>query len=114
MESGQEPTLTATYTNLTDWSPLVAFAGITRRSKPPYAGRIARDADGTITGVDARPFNAAHEDRGSASGCRIRAISAADRGHRCRARRVWRRAQLGASGTMLQFSLVDTIRLWIN
>jgi hypothetical protein len=56
-------TLTATYTNLTDRSPLVAFAGITPAFEAAYAGRIARDADGTITGVDARPFNAAHEDR---------------------------------------------------
>jgi hypothetical protein len=48
---------------LTDRSPLVAFAGITPAFEAAYAGRIARDADGTITGVDARPFNAAHEDR---------------------------------------------------
>lgn len=106
-------TLTATYTNLTDRSPLVAFAGITRAFEAAYAGRIARDADGTIIGVDARPFNAAHEDRedlrlaavfsrnfGGGSGPSVPGKGGFGGGH-----------NFGASGTMLQFSLVDTIRL---
>jgi len=106
-------TLTATYTHLDDRSPLLTFAGITPAFEVALPQRVQRDATGAITGIDARPFNADSEERqdlrlaavfsrnyGEGHGPAVPGKGGFGGGH-----------SFGASGTMLQISLVDTLRL---
>jgi hypothetical protein len=105
--------LTATYTALADRSPVVAFPGVTRLVEAAFPGLIQRDVGGAITAVDARLINAAREDRRElklalgwgrtftkGGGPRVPGGGTFGGGH-----------AFGASGSMIQATLTDTIRL---
>lgn len=53
----------ATYTDQRLTDPLILFPGISPALEAALPGRVFRDAGGAILSVDARPFNAAREDR---------------------------------------------------
>jgi hypothetical protein len=105
--------LTATYTALRDNDVLLAFPGVTSAIEAALPGRIVRDSAGAISQVDTRPFNAFREDRqelrlalnftksfGKSVGPRVPGGGSFGGGH-----------SFGASGSTIQFSLSDTIRL---
>jgi hypothetical protein len=105
--------LTGTYTDLVDRNPLVLVPSASPVFEAEMAGRITRDATGAIASFDARPFNAVREHRqelrlasvfsrsfGKSDGPAVPGKGGFGGGH-----------SFGASGSMLQVSLVDTIRL---
>lgn len=105
--------LTGTYTAVRDRNPLIPFAGITPVFETAFAGRVQRDASGAILNVDAHPFNAALEERqelrvaavfsrnlGKAQGPIVPGKGGFGGGH-----------SFGAGGSMIQLSLVDTMRI---
>ena len=108
-------TLTSAYTRIADRDVLLAFPGLVSPFEAAFPGLIRRSAGGAVTSFDARPFNAAGEDRqelrlalafnktfgkGSGSGPRVPGSGGFGGGH-----------SFGASGSMIQFTLSDTIRL---
>lgn len=108
-------TLTSTYTRIANRDVLLAFPGIVSPFEAAFPGLIRRSASGAATSFDARPFNAAREDRqelrlalafnktfgkGSGTGPRVPGGGGFGGGH-----------SFGASGSMIQFALSDTIRL---
>jgi len=109
--------LTCTYTRISDADPVIGFAGVTPTFAAAFPARITRDAFGDLVGVDARPFNALREDRqelrlaavfsrnfggnsGKGTGPRVPGGGGFGGGH-----------AFGAQGSMIQASLIDTVRL---
>ena len=105
--------LTGTYTDLVDRNPLVLFPAPSAVFEADLSNRITRDANSAISSFDARPFNATREHRqelrlagvfshsfGKSEGPAVPGKGDFGGGH-----------SFGASGSMVQFSLVDTIRL---
>lgn len=105
--------LTTTYTRIRDEDVLLAFPSVTTAVEAALPGRIRRDGSGAIVQVDARPFNAFREDRqelrlalnfnksfGKSDGPKVPGGGGFGGGH-----------SFGASGSTVQFSLSDTIRL---
>jgi iron complex outermembrane receptor protein len=106
-------TLTATLTDITDSRPLLVFSGATPVFAAAYPARLSRNGLGTITSFDARPFNGAREHRqelrlagvwnrsfGSTTGPVVPGKGGFGGGH-----------AFGAAGSMVQLSLVETMRL---
>jgi len=108
-------TLTSTYTRIADRDVLLAFPGIARPFEEAFPGLIRRNSGGAVSSFDGRPFNSAREDRqelrlavgfnknfgkGAGAGPRVPGGGGFGGGH-----------SFGASGSTIQFTLSDTIRL---
>jgi iron complex outermembrane recepter protein len=104
---------TAAYTVLDDQGALFGFPGITSAVSSALPTRILPDVTGAIVAIDARPFNAEREKRQElklslsfsksfkqGAGPKVPGGGGFGGGH-----------AFGAQGSMLQFSLTDTIRL---
>lgn len=106
-------TLTTTLTDIVDRNVLFPFAGVTPGAEAALPDHFQRDANGNLIAIDVRPFNAAREHRrelrlaalfthnfGGGGGPRVPGGGSFGGGH-----------AFGASGSMVQASLTDTIRL---
>ena len=103
----------AAYTMLDDQGAQFGFPGITSAASSALPSNIIRDGTGAIVAIDARPFNAEREKRrelklsfsfsksfNQGAGPKAPGGGGFGGGH-----------SFGAQGSMLQFSLTDTIRL---
>jgi hypothetical protein len=103
----------ATYSDLSTRDALVAFPGISPLFEAAYPGRVQRDPEGAIVGVDARPINLSRQDhREIRIGLNFNRSWAASGGPTLPGGNAFGGGHyFGANGTTLQFAIYDSIRL---
>ena len=106
-------TLTTTLTDITDRNELFAFAGLAPAFVTAFPARFQTDAAGALVAIDARPFIAAreHRDELRLAAVFMRTFNASVGPSLPGGRTFGGGHAFAANGSMVQFSLTDTIRL---